>query len=461
MKNKKKIYEAISGIIFFITTWSQLFFINYLFPLGFMAIVFALINITILNRRLTGKLYNILVGATFLFIFFEVLWMFFDNIVLFVIAQLTSAIIGLILLCIGLAILDKSKNNFKRISIRVLKGIFILILLSITAVLLIFVITPKPVTLYLQNQSGAQNTYKVARSETKVINNKYKLITNIQYGEKYPRSYLNIITPNGKIDNNRPTYFYVHGGGFIMGDAMQGDPNAESKNNATLYHYEKMIDNGYNVVTINYALAPQYKHPTPVKQLSEAVEFMKKDSKKFGINMNNVVFAGGSSGGHIVTEFATIQASPKFSKQIGISPVISLDNIKALVLESPALDATRAHKTETESVIADYIFGQSLAAYINQPLISGDKKKIEFLNLIPKATKNFPPTFISDGNTATFSDQARDYYNRLKELGVKTELYIPNISNGKEGHGFMVLDVHSKAAQTYITKKIDFLSSLD
>jgi acetyl esterase/lipase len=108
-----------------------------------------------------------------------------------------------------------------------------------------------------------------------------------------------------------------------------------------LYQYELMVDHGYNVVTINYALAPEYIHPTPIKRLSEAVQFMRKNGKQYGINMNDVIFGGGSAGGFIAADFITIQANPEYAIEIGINPVIGLKDIKALVLEVPVLDFTR------------------------------------------------------------------------------------------------------------------------
>lgn len=461
MKFNIRLYGVIVGLLFILLSWAQTFFINYLIPLGLVAIVLSITNIIVVKKRLNEKFYRGLLGISVLFIAIEILWMIFNKIGLFAVAQVSFILTGFTLIVYALGIYTKMNRNFKSIVLRIGIWISLIVLISVTAFLLIFVISPKPVTLYLQSTNGAENTYNVQPSTTKIIDGKYQLTSNIQYGEKHPRSNLNIITPNGQFDEKRPTYFYVHGGGFIMGDSMQGDPNAESANNATLYHYEKMIDQGYNVVTINYALAPQYVHPTPVIQLTEAVQFMQKNGEKFGINMDDVVFAGGSSGGYIVTEFTTIQANPKFAKEVGIDPIIELKNIKALVLESSPFDANRGHRTVKESVFTDYVFGQSLAAYINEPVISSDKEKLELLNLIPKATSNFPPTFISDGNTGTFADQAEDYYHQLKELGVKTDLYIPDINEGEEGHGFMVQNIESIAAQTYLERKFDFLDSLD
>ncbi|MBK4205224.1 hypothetical protein EGI09_15060 [Bacillus subtilis] len=460
MKDNMRFYGVIVGLIIILMSWAQSFFINYLIPLGIVAIVVSVINILAVKKRLNDKFYRVLLGISVLFIATEILWMIFDKIGLFVVAQVSFVIIGFALFSFGLGLQTKMNRDLLSITSGIAKWISLFILIVISFSLMIFIVTPKPVTLYLQGTTGDENTFKAEPSETITIDGKYQLTTNIKYGEKYPRSYLNIITPNGQVDEERPTYFYVHGGGFIFGNSIGGDPNAASGQNTTLYHYEKMIDHGYNVVAINYALAPQYAHPTPVKQITEAVKFMRKNGEKFGINMENIVFAGGSAGGHIVAEFTTIQANPKFANEVGIDPVIQLENIKAMVLESPALDTNRGHKTQKENVITDYIFAQSMGAYLNEPVVSGNKEVIELTNVIPKATSNFPPTFISDGNTGTFADQAEDYYNRLKKLGVKTDLYIPDISEGAEGHGFMAQNIESKAAQTYLERKFDFLDSL-
>jgi acetyl esterase/lipase len=93
-------------------------------------------------------------------------------------------------------------------------------------------------------------------------------------------------------------------------------------------------------------------------------------------------------------------------------------------------------------------------------VVSASKDILQSLNVIPIATSNFPPTFITDGNTGTFPDQAEDYYNRLKELGVKTDLYIPDINESKEVHGYMNT-INTKATRTYIERKLAFLDSLE
>lgn len=461
MKINMRLYGVIVGLVFILMSWAQSFFVNYLISLGFIAIVVSIANALVIKNRLNRKFYRALLGITSLFIVAELLWMIFDKIGLFLIAQVLFMILGFSLLAFGFGMHMKIHRDVKSILLKIVKWISIIVLIAITSFLILLTATPKPFTSYFQSVTGDHNYYEAKEpSKTTTIGGKYQLTNNIQYGDKYPRSYLDILTPTGEFDENRPTYFYVHGGGFVAGDKMQGDPNAPASENSTVYHFEKMIDHGYNVVSINYALAPEYVHPTPVKQLSEAVQYMQKSGDKYGINMNDVVFAGGSAGGFIAADFTTIQANPEYADEIGINPVIELKDIKGIVLEVPLLDPARGHKTVIEDPVSDYNFGQSLSAYIGEPLVSANKNYINSLNLIPKVTSDFPPTFITDGNTGSFADQAEDYYNRLKELGVKTELYIPDINESKEIHGYMGT-IDSKATQTYVEKKLDFLDSLD
>ncbi|WP_340012990.1 alpha/beta hydrolase [Paenibacillus sp. FSL K6-1318] len=460
MKFNMRLYGVIVGFIMILLSWSQSFFINYVIPLGIVAMVVSVANILVVKKHFSEKVYRACLSISALFVATEILWMIFDNIGLFAVAQVSFVVTGFAFLILALGMHTKINQSFQSIAVRISEWVLVLVLLLATSILIVFTITPKPVALYLQSSSGAENSYTAEPSTTTNIDGKYQLTTNIQYGGKYPRSFLNIITPDGAFDEERPTYFYVHGGGFVAGDSIGGDPNAGAALNTMLYHYELMVDHGYNVVTINYALAPEYIHPTPIKQLSEAVQFMQQNGEQYGINMNDVIFGGGSAGGFIAADFITIQANPEYAKDIDINPVIDLKDVRALVLEVPILDFSRGHRTVTEDIVTDYIFAQSGSAYIGQPVVSADQDILQSLNVIPRATSNFPPTFITDGNTGTFPDQAEEYYNRLTELGVKTDLYIPDIHVSKEVHGYMNT-IDTEATRTYIQRKLAFLDSLD
>ncbi|VMF22447.1 lipase [Streptococcus pneumoniae] len=348
----------------------------------------------------------------------------------------------------------------KNIPIQILKGLF-LTFLTVTSLLLTYLtVDSSPVAKLSQSAANTINSFEPQTDFTVTVSEGNQLLENIQYGTELPNSYLDIILPKGDNINSRPTYLFFHGGGFVAGDKMQGDPNQVSEYSASLYHFEEMVKAGYNVVTVNYALASQYPYPTAIKQISDAVAFLEKNAEKYQLNMNEVVIAGSSAGGNLAAEFVTIQANPSYAKEINVTPVMDLSQIKAAVLEVPALDPNRVGKTQRTSIIEDYVFGQAIAAYMRQSVISPDRELYASRNLIDKVTADFPPVFITDGNLGSFMDQAQDYAKQLAEKGVTYELYIPDEATyGDQSHGYLA-DIHSEATQTYIKKKISFLEKL-
>ena len=77
----------------------------------------------------------------------------------------------------------------------------------------------------------------------------------------------------------------MHGGGYIAGDKQYKNPLLS-----------KIAEQGYIVVNINYALAPDSKYPTQLKQIDRAVRFIKHNQHELPINFDQVVFGGDSAG---------------------------------------------------------------------------------------------------------------------------------------------------------------------
>ena len=83
--------------------------------------------------------------------------------------------------------------------------------------------------------------------------------TEINFGEQFPNSYLDIYYP-GPIEEDRPTYIYWHGGGHIFGDKNLGDPI--SPNSDTVMHMlDYICKKGFNLISVNYCFASKYRYP--------------------------------------------------------------------------------------------------------------------------------------------------------------------------------------------------------
>ena len=46
------------------------------------------------------------------------------------------------------------------------------------------------------------------------------------------------------------------------------------------------MEQGYVVVNVNYALAPNYKYPTPLIQFDDAIQFIKHNKDRFPIDLD-------------------------------------------------------------------------------------------------------------------------------------------------------------------------------
>lgn len=443
-----KLTGTISFIMIGILSMLSCVLINYQIPLVAMITIISAISAYV--WRITKRDLRIIPYISCFIALFSIIWMITKNPVIWTIF-VTFIILFLITRTLSLAI--KCKKILGKI-IAILCGGAMVIVLSC-----LFYLTLNTST-WLKNQAlelGFVNSYEPEHPSTsELLDNKYIRINDIKYADEFPRSFMDIYTVDGEFDMNKPTCFCVHGGGWIGGDKLGGDPNGTNGNTSYLLeHYKVMLDNGYNVVAINYALAPDYKYPTPLLQMTQAVNFLKDHGSEYGINTDRFIFSGGSAGGNLVCEFVTIQLNKDYAQKINIVPCLQKDNIMGLSLDVALLDPNRIGCTQTPDLFYNYMFLAILNAYYGLSIANQDKAILDSRNLINYVTADFPPVFIADGNHGSFMDQATDYYNKLVELGVDAQLYIPDAKSSVESHGFLS-NLNSVATKTYIEKKVAF-----
>ena len=91
----------------------------------------------------------------------------------------------------------------------------------------------------------------------------------------------------------RPCIVVVHGGSWSGGDSKQL-PELNSV----------LAKGGYNVVSINYRLAPLHTIPAPVDDVRSTLAYLRAHADELNIDTNNFVLVGRSAGGQIVLSAA-------------------------------------------------------------------------------------------------------------------------------------------------------------
>lgn len=269
-------------------------------------------------------------------------------------------------------------------------------------------------------------------------------VKDINYNSKFPDGTLDLVYPKNHKETT-PVIFWVHGGGFVGGD----------KSGITGYAVE-LAAHGYTVVNINYALAPKSTYPTPVLQLGEAYEYIKENVNKYDLKLDRVYFAGDSAGAQISSQFVNIQTSAEYAKLTKIDSIVDPTTIKGVLLFCGPYSMSELAKIESTKEIQEFMRTAGWA-YLGEKNWEG-LNETKIASVLDHVTKNYPPTFITDGNTASFENQGKALVSALQREGVLVDsLFFDKNVFGELGHEFQ-FKMNTSAGQDTFNEVLGFLS---
>ena len=299
-------------------------------------------------------------------------------------------------------------------------GIIILILVLLIVLGYFMLMTHTQIIVgFIQNISSetvnTKNSFEPLREayEGTKSNGQY-IIAEINYSKDYPNSYLDITYPNENVEEDRPTLFYFHGGGFFGGSKNDGDPLAESDATALL---DDICAEGFNIVNVDYALVPDYHFPTPLIQANLAFEYIMEHSEEYHLNMNNIVIMGSSAGAIITSQLGSVITNKEYADLLGIKSSLEKEQVKALVIDDAPLVYDK-FSLATKILVGNYIKG---SIYIN-------KDELKKYNNILSVDSNYIPSVLLGSE---YYVDMREMDNKLKEVNVEHQLIDPLAERGK------------------------------
>ncbi len=378
----------------------------------------------------------------------QVLWFISRQYVFLCITQIVVIIIGIV---IWLRSMKGYNRLFKVINISLLLGSGVLALgLMITA------ITPLPF-IYFMGVTTNMTSSDPQETITTVLESGASYTNDIEYVSKYGDNYLDIYIAQdtGVESTMRPTFVYFHGGGYVWGDKYAGDPNAET--GGFDWYFQSILDAGYNIVSVNYALAPEVPYPVPIIQGIEALTFLADNDMQYGLNMDEVILSGSSAGGHLAAQLAAVLTNKAYADELNITSTYEGEKVMAVVPNSALLDISRFGISDNGNAVLDYIWYQCGRTYFKSGMPEVNTAAMS-ANVINNVNEDYPPTFITDGNAGSFADQAKDLSARLEELGTISKLYITDLNDGETPHAYEVTG--TEFAQENMRLMLEFLGEL-
>lgn len=247
------------------------------------------------------------------------------------------------------------------------------------------------------------------KQKVQINNKKVNSFIDITYSEAIPNSRLDIITPrNLDRDNQLPIIFWLHGGGYIAGDKQYKNPLLA-----------EIAEQGYIIVNIDYALAPEYRYPTQLQQMDAAVRFMKRNTHKLPIDFNQVVIGGDSAGAQMASQYTAMQTNQKLRENMHFEQQFQPDAIKAAIFYGGFYDMKTVKATEFPRI---QLFMES---YTGEHAWDKQFKNLSQMSTINHITEDYPATFLSVGDADPFVSQNQSFNEALnaKNIPVSTFFY--------------------------------------
>ncbi|GAA2084708.1 alpha/beta hydrolase [Aeromicrobium tamlense] len=259
--------------------------------------------------------------------------------------------------------------------------------------------------------------------------------TDVAYGDG-PDEVLDVWSPVDR-SGPLPAVVWVHGGAWIGGDKEQPAP-----------YLRLLAQEGYVGVSLDYSLAPDHHYPTPLRQLGEALTFVREHADELGVDPDRIVLAGDSAGAQIAAQYAALVADPAYARLIGIEPALRPGQLRGAMLHCGPYDPPMAMDDEG---IGGWFVRTVAWAYLGTK--DADDPRVREASIVGHATASYPPTLLSGGDGDPLTKQGRALATRLGELGVEHEpLFFPEL-----GHEFQ-FDLRTPEGEKVMGASVAFLT---
>lgn len=316
-------------------------------------------------------------------------------------------------------------------------------LLGIALVFLYLVISPRPLILLLRKKLSGEADLKYPPDYEE--DGSVLVRTDLVYRSESGRNRYDLYLPQ-KGKKKAPVIIWIHGGGFIAGG------KGGVKNWGMMLARE-----GYAVVAPDYEYAPEAVYPNQPRQMQELIgELERQEKEGMPIDMHCVCLAGDSAGAHMAAQCALAVANPRFAQEAKIKPELPLENLKAVLLYCGPYNV--------ESVLdTDNMAGRFVMGKIGWGLFGTHNwRKSSLLKttvIKDYITPDFPPVFLTDGNTGSFERDGRELVKHLKACEVKVSELFFEASAGEIGHEFQY-DLSGTAGRSCYQKTLEFLADV-
>lgn len=289
------------------------------------------------------------------------------------------------------------------------------------------------------------NSFTAPKTKRTVYPNGIVCTNDLCYADVYPNSFLDIWCMENDA-GNRPTVVYFHGGGMLFGDKALGDPLAVD---GAMGLMQEIVKHGFALVSVNYALAPEYRFPAQPQQGMQALLWLCRNAEELQLDMDRVIIMGSSAGANMTLLLGQAIANPAYASQLEINEVIEPARIKALIVDESALSVGGINQNLD-------LMGTSWLG--EDDFVSGRKAKLVVAQNYMMDW--FFPTFINSSNVEDFFHTEALYtVAALEKTGTQYDFfYRTQDEAGELPHGYVEQFTSNATSRECLDRMISFVS---
>lgn len=229
---------------------------------------------------------------------------------------------------------------------------------------------------------------------------------------------------------------FLHGSGMILSSVSLYD--------GTVSRY--VSSSGVSFLSVEYRLAPEYPHPTPVEDAYAGLTWLAEHAEKLGVDSSRIAIMGDSGGGGVAAGLALLardRRGPAIAKQILLYPMLD----DRTTTPDPALAGLTTWGYEDNATGWQALLGSACGGPDVSPYAAPARMK---------DAAGMPPLYMEALELDIFRDEDIAYARRTAAAGVSTELHVhPSVP-----HAFEAIAFDTAVAQRMKADRIRVLKGL-
>jgi acetyl esterase len=207
-----------------------------------------------------------------------------------------------------------------------------------------------------------------------------------------------IVTPPG-LPGPLPVILYIHGAGWVFGDAHTHDRLVR----------ELAVSTGAAVVFPDYARSPEARYPVAIEQNYAAAQWVVQHGAEHGLDGSRLAVAGDSVGGNMAAAL-TLQAKDRGDV-----------HLLAQVLFYPVTDASFDTASYRQFAEGYFLRRDAMQWFWDQYTTSEEDRAQITASPLRSTTgelAGLPPALVITGEADVLRDEGEAYANKLRQAGV-------------------------------------------